>query len=114
MNRAPSQVGIPAGEHAAAARPSKGNQQFRPLDPVVLEHIRDAVVILDAAHQITDCNAAAEELYEFTLEDVRGRLFGEVTRCHWPPANGFALPPTRVHEWGGHVRQFTKNGREML
>lgn len=80
----------------------------------MLPHVRDAVITLDASHRITGCNLAAEQLYEFALADVRNHSFGEVTKCHWPPANGHDVAAGTVEGWWGHVRQFTKNGREML
>ncbi len=81
----------------------------------ILDRLQNPVVSLDAEHHITYCNRAAEQLYGFTFEEVRGVSFGEATRCNWPPAtweNGGFDPPDDGARYV-RITQHTRRGRRI-
>src|SRR6187549_4148370 len=68
---------------------------------------------LDGA--ITEWNAGAEMLYGFTRSEAIGRRGHDLLRSVHPiPLNKFLDLLRAKGHWSGEIRQFTKDGREVL
>jgi two-component system, cell cycle sensor histidine kinase and response regulator CckA len=81
----------------------------------LLDQARDAIVVRDLQGRIRYWNKSAERLYRWTAEEAIGR---DVRQLVYPGlAEQFEQTEQSMlerGEWSGELRQFTKDGRELI
>jgi len=82
----------------------------------ILDHVRDAVIVINNEHQITYWNQAAERLYNLKAEQVIGRRWEEAYQERWLKVEDEqvaqeALAATGV--WWGEKIVVKKSGEEL-
>ena len=81
----------------------------------LLDHARDAILVLDVGGRILFWNRGAEEIYGWAAGEVRGRdvrmLFGLAHAQEIETARQSLLA---TGEWSGELRQATQDGREII
>ena len=94
-----------------AARQSAAITVHRGGGRSVLDQLADPVVVTDAEFQITGWNRAAEQVYGWTAQQVRGRPAAEILRTEYfsPPEDALAALLQDGH-WSGEVLQRRADG----
>ncbi len=81
----------------------------------LLDNVHDAVVATDSRFCITAWNHAAEEMYGWTFEQVRGRRTAEVLRTEFAPRQRpeFERIVRRTGKYYAEVVQYHRDGRPI-
>jgi PAS domain S-box-containing protein len=81
----------------------------------LLNQARDAIVSCDLEGRIRFWNSGAERIYGWTAEEVSGRnIDQEIYREYSKAAKKAGRELREKGEWTGELRQFTKEGREIM
>ncbi|MEO7932316.1 MAG: PAS domain S-box protein [Chthoniobacterales bacterium] len=81
----------------------------------LLEHARDAILVMDMNQQIVYWNKGAERLYGWSAEEALGKRAGELFASDNSPSHETSQRRMlETGEWTGELQQRTKNGREII
>lgn len=81
----------------------------------MLDASHDAMIVWSEDDGIESWNTGAKELYGFSADEVMGKRAHELLQSDFAiPREEFWRQIQTVGEWTGIVRQFTKDGRELL
>ncbi len=100
-------------EHAAEAQAHEFVRRASFLSGL-LDLSRDAMIVRDFERGITYWNRAAEDLYGWTFEEVRGRSTAEVLFSDPAEAQRTFEAVMREGAWRGELHHRTRDGREVV
>ncbi len=100
-------------EHAAEARAREFVQRASFLTRL-LDLSRDAMIVRDFERGITYWNRAAEDLYGWTFEEVRGRSTADVLFSDPGEAHRTFEAVVRDGAWRGELHHRARDGREIV
>lgn len=78
----------------------------------LLAHVSDATIVTDTEFRVLGWNKAAEEMYGWSAEEVRGKSMGEILSTQYPNrSREEALASFQKHgSWSGEALQHSKDG----
>jgi PAS domain S-box-containing protein len=79
----------------------------------LLDLAHDAIVVRTLNHEVLYWNRGAERIYGWTAEEMRGRRVTEVLFKDTKPFEAAQAELLEKGEWGGELRQFARDGREV-
>ena len=86
-------------------------------DHRLLDHVHDAIIIVDPTTKILTWNRAAEQIYGWQAHEAIGRRLGELLPTHYPAGMSSQLAAQQLHQqsyWRGEVVQIHRDGHELF
>jgi PAS domain S-box-containing protein len=86
-------------------------------DHRLLDHVHDAIIIVDSTTRIMTWNRAAEAIYGWQAKEAIGRRLGELIPTHYAEGMSSAIAVQQLRQqsyWRGEVIQTHRDGHELF
>ena len=80
----------------------------------LLDLAHDAIVVRNLKHEVLYWNRGAERIYGWTASEARGRRVTDLLLKDTKSFDAAQLELMEKGEWSGEIRQFTRDGREVI